>query len=246
MLIVQVLRSRKNVHAEILQIRNGVDTENFRPAVGDEREAAREAFGLPQDAFVIVTCSMLYPRKNVIALVRAAARMRTRPVCVVMAGPRGPDADYLAELDGAIEELPEGVEVRLLGSLAPERLGELQRGADLYALVSRAEGLPNALLEGMATGLPCVATDIPGSADVLADGGGLLVPLDDDVRLAALFDELAADAHERSRLGREARKLVEERYSFERIAERYRALYDRLLTPPESRGPLGVESDGAR
>jgi glycosyltransferase involved in cell wall biosynthesis len=217
------------ITCQVLQVPNGVDIDLFRPKEVGERERAREAFGLPLDATVIVTCSMLYPRKNVIALVRAAAAMKTRPLCVVMAGPRGPDAEYLRQLDAKIAELPEGVEVRLLGALESERLAELLRAADIYALMSRAEGLPNTLLEGMATGLACVVSDIPGSADVLADGGGLLVPLDDDASLVAVLDRLAEDASERARLGAEARSLILSRYAFARIASRYRQLYDSLL-----------------
>ena len=117
-----------------------------------------------------------------------------------------------------------------MGSLEPDRLARLQRAADLYVLMSRAEGLPNALLEAMATGLACVASDIPGSADVLADGGGVLVPLDDDTALVAELDRLAGDAAERGRLGREARQIILGRYSFDSIAARYRDVYDELLS----------------
>lgn len=226
------LLAQERVTGRVLQIPNGVDTELFRPAREGERERAREAFGLPRDATVIVTCCKLYPRKNVVSLARAAGRMRERPVCVVMAGPPGSDRAYLDELDAAIAALPEGVEVRLLGSLDPERLAELQRAADISALTSRAEGLPNALLEGMASGLACVATDIPGAADVLADGGGVLVPLDDDDRLAAELDRLAADADLRRRLGEEARKLIEDRYTFKVVAARYREVYDSMRGTP--------------
>jgi len=224
------LLAEERIVCEVVRIPNGVDTELFRPARAGEREAARRAFELPLESTVIVACCMLYPRKNVVALVRAAARMQVRPVCVVMAGPQGPDLAYLAELDAAIAQLPPGVEVRLLGSLSPDRLAALQRAADVYALLSRAEGLPNSLLEGMATGLACVASDIPGSSDVLADGGGVLVPLDDDQRLAGEFDRLAADAEERQRLGAAARELILERYAFSRVASRYRELYDKLLS----------------
>jgi len=234
------LRGQQGLRSRILQIPNGVDTELFRPAVDGEPERVREMFGLPRDALLVLTCCMLYPRKNVIALVRAAAAMRTRPVCVVMAGPPGPDADYLKQLDAAIAALPPGVEVRLLGSLAPERLAELQRAADVYVLMSRAEGLPNALLEGMATGLACVASDIPGSRDVLAHGGGWLVPLDDDARLASDLDRLAADPEQRRRLGREARALIERRFSFASVADRYLALYEELL----GRSPAGARRRG--
>lgn len=223
------LRSQEHVQSRLMQIPNGVDVELFRPAREGDLAQARDEFGLPQDATVVVTVCMLYPRKNVIALVRAAAAMKTRPLCVVMAGPPGPDADYLAALDAEIAKLPTGVEVRLLGSLDPDRLARLQRAADLYVLMSRAEGLPNALLEGMATGLACVASDIPGSADVLAGGGGQLVPLDDDAALAEALDRLAADPEARRRLGAEAREIILDRYSFESIAGRYLDVYHELL-----------------
>ena len=229
------LRAQPHVGARILQIPNGVDLELFRPARAGEREKARDSFGLPRDATVIVTCGMLYPRKNMIALVRAAALMRSRPVCVVMAGPPGPDAAYLEALRDAGARLPEGARLEILGSLEPERLAALQRAADVYALLSRAEGLPNSLLEGMASGLACVASDIPGAADVLAAGGGVLVPLDDDQALADLLDRLASDPAERRRLGTEARRIIEERYSFARVAGRYLQLYESLLEG-DSRG----------
>jgi len=228
------LRRRPGVRARLVRIPNGVDTDLFRPVVADEKRQARDAFELPPDAFVVVTCSMLNRRKNVAALVRAAGRSRVRPLCVALAGPRGEEHDYLAEVEEAIAALPAGVEVRLLGEQPPEALARLLRAADAFALVSRAEGLPNALLEGMATGLACIATEIPGSADVLAAGGGKLVPLDDEQALADALDVLAADTEERLRLGAEARTAILEGYSFESVAGRYQDLYASLLAPSGS------------
>jgi glycosyltransferase involved in cell wall biosynthesis len=223
------LRAQEKVRAHILQIPNGVDTALFHPASPDERARARKSLGLPDEALVIASVAMLYPRKNVVAIVRAVARMTARPVCIAMAGPPGPDPAYLEELDAAIAALPEGATARRLGALEPDRLADLALAADLFVLVSRAEGLPNALLEAMSAGLACVASDIPGAADVLEDGGGVLVPLDDDAALAETLDRLASDPGERGRLGAEARKLVEDRYSFSSVASRYRAVYDSML-----------------
>lgn len=223
------LRSRPGLRAKLVRIPNGVDVEFFRPAEVGEKRATRETFGLPQEASIIVTSSMLNRRKNVAALVRAAGGVATRPVCVVLVGPRGTELDYFAEVEAAIAALPEGVEVRELGKLAPERLAQVLRAADVYALVSRSEGLPNSLLEGMATGLPCVATDIPGSADVLEAGGGKLVPLDDEPALSAALEGLFLDAEAASRMGLEARATILEDYSFARIGDQYSTLYDALL-----------------
>jgi glycosyltransferase involved in cell wall biosynthesis len=108
-------------------------------------------------------------------------------------------------------------------------MAELYRAADVFVLASRAEGLPNALLEAMASGLACVATDIPGSRDALAHGGGLLVAAEDRDALARAIDGLAGNAPERSRLGAQARRVIEERYALGRVAERYLELYAGLL-----------------
>jgi glycosyltransferase involved in cell wall biosynthesis len=220
----QSFRSRSDFDVPILRIPNGVDTASFRPARGDERSAARRELELPAEALVIVTAGQLERRKNVVALVEAAGRMSQRPICLVLAGPPPTEEAYAAEL-----ALPPGVAARRPGRLEPERLATLLRAADLFALTSRAEGLPNSLLEGMATGLACVATDIPGSRDVLAGGGGWLVPLDDADALVARLDELASRPDERARLGAEALEIVAEQYSIASVAARYLEAYLALV-----------------
>ena len=91
-------------------------------------------------------------------------------------------------------------------------------------------------LEAMASRLPCVASDIPGSRDVLRHGGGRLVPLDDAGALAAVLDELAADPAASERLAAEARAVIERHFSLDSVAERYLATYRELLAaaPPRS------------
>ena len=209
----------------ILKIPNGVDTETFWPADAAAREAARGALGLPGDALIIVSVGRLEARKNLVGLVEAAARMRRRPLCVVLAGPPSPEPADNAALDRAIAALPAGVEVRRLGRVPTAALAELLRAADVFGFPSREEGMPNALLEAMASGLACVASDIPGSRDVLAEGGGILVPPGDGEALARALDALAADADERSRLGAEAVRIVERHYAIARVAERYVETY---------------------
>jgi glycosyltransferase involved in cell wall biosynthesis len=107
----------------------------------------------------------------------------------------------------------------------PRRLEE----ADAFVLPSLSEGVSNALLEAMAHGLPCIATDIPGNADLIRDREtGLLVRTGDADALARAMLELAADPALRERLGRAARTLVEERFDMGVIAARYAALYREL------------------
>jgi glycosyltransferase involved in cell wall biosynthesis len=210
-------------------IPNGVDTACFRPAGPGERDRLRARFGLPTDACIVVMAGGLIRRKNPLGLVEAAGRVRHRPLCLALAGPSGTAPGEPEELELALKRLPADVTVRQLGQLDGESMAELLRACDVFALPSRAEGLPNALLEAMASGLACVATDIPGSRDVLEHGGGELLPLDDPESLAAALERLAADPEARRRLGEQARSLVEARYSIESVAERYEALYRRLV-----------------
>jgi len=235
------VRADAAVADRAVRIPNGVDTERFAPREPAARRALRAELGLPGDAFVVVTCGEIGHRKNPVALVRAAARLRHRPVILVLAGPPGPDPADARALEAAMAALPEGVEARLPGDVPPDEVPRWLAAADVLTLTSRNEGLPNSVLEGMASGLPCVASDIPGSRDVLEDGGGELVPLDDDAALAARLDALAADPDRRAELGRIARARAEREFAFERIAGRYLALYGRVragLPPAEGAGAL--------
>jgi glycosyltransferase involved in cell wall biosynthesis len=222
-------REDPEFRARLLRIPNGVDTACFHPADLEARRAARRVFELPPDALVIVTAGDLDRRKNVVSLVDAVGRLPQRPVCVALAGPPASDPSYRAELEQAIDALPVGVTARLVGRLDPSRLADLLRAADIFALTSRYEGLPNSLLEGMATGLACVATDVAGSRDVLSEGGGLLVPLEDGDALVGALETLAENPAERERLGREALAIIERGYSLSNVAERYLEVYRSLI-----------------
>ena len=220
--------------ARILRIPNGVDCELFRPGGPGAQLAARRRFGLDEDALVVISVGRLEARKNVVALVEAVGKLSWRPVCLLLAGPQSPVAADRADLARAIAALPAGAEARCTGRIDAGELAQLLCAADVFALASRAEGLPNSLLEGMASGLPCVATDIPGSRDVLSGGGGLLVELDDCDALVEALDRLAADPEQRARLGREGRQLAELEYSLPSVAQRYLEVYASLLAPKEA------------
>lgn len=225
----ETLREQFGRRSGIARIPNGVDTERFHPANDGERLALRKEFGIPKGAFVTVLSGMRIRRKNGLGLIAAAARMQHRPVHVLLLGPPGDDAAYETRIRDAIGALPGGVTATLMGEKPSGELARVLRAADAYVLPSRSEGLPNSLLEGMASGLACVATDIPGSHDVLAGGGGLLVPLDDEQALADALDRVAGDADLRQRLGAKALQVIEFRYALDRVAELYGAAYATLL-----------------
>jgi glycosyltransferase involved in cell wall biosynthesis len=214
----------------IARIPNGVDTERFRPATDDERARLKLERSWPDADPVVLCCGVLSRRKNALAVVRAMGRLGSDAVTLVLAGPDPPDPEYLRELDVAVSALPPTVRVERTGRLDSDDLPRVIRAADVVVHASRFEGLPNVLLESLASGVPCVATAIPGSSDVLEAGGGVLVPPDDDSAMAAAIGGLLADASRRRNLGAEGCRLARERYSLVRVAGLYRALYDELVS----------------
>jgi glycosyltransferase involved in cell wall biosynthesis len=105
-----------------------------------------------------------------------------------------------------------------------------------FALPSRNEGMSNALLEAMACGLPCVATRVSGSEDVIADGlNGILVEPDQPTQMAEALRRLLEDSELAQRLGHEARATVVRDYQLSHNVERCLALYRHVLAEQAQR-----------
>jgi glycosyltransferase involved in cell wall biosynthesis len=101
---------------------------------------------------------------------------------------------------------------------------------------SRQEGLPMAVLEGMASGLPLVATAVGEVPTVVKDDRtGVSVPSDDVEALAAAIAELLRDPARRRRLGAAARRLMEDEYSAERMTADYLRVYDEAIAASSAR-----------
>ena len=104
--------------------------------------------------------------------------------------------------------------------------------SDIFVLPSLFEGMPLSVLEAMATGLPVVATDVDGTADVVQNGStGFLIPPKDSGMLAGKICELLLDARKRKEFGLKGRARVVQNYTVERMCNGYLSLYDSLLGP---------------
>ena len=103
------------------------------------------------------------------------------------------------------------------------------RRADAFVLPSLNENLPLALLQAMAIGLPCIATDVGGVREVLDDGAGILVPPGNVKALIAAMELLVARPEIAAELGAAARKRVEERFSLSRCADDHVRLWSEIM-----------------
>ncbi len=202
----------------------GVDLRKYQPLEGGERKEP-----------VVLMAARLLWAKGLAEYVGAARILRERGVACRFLLAGEPDYGNPAsvredELEGWREE---GV-VELLGHRSD--MPELLRGADVAVLPSSYfEGVPLFLLEAAATGLPLVASDIEGCRMVVEPGrNGYLVPCGDAETLADALEKLLVDAELRKRMGRESRRIAEERFNQRAILLEYVSLYHQLGVLRES------------
>ena len=168
----------------------------------------------------------LAEQKRVDVLLEAFARLAGRrpDVALRLAG----DGPERAALERRAARLGLAGRVEWLG--ARDDVPALLAEATVLALPSSGEGVPNVALEAMAAGVPVVATDIPGTRDVVADGAeGLLVPAGDAPALAGALERVLGDPALRERLGQAGRARAEGDLDLARVAAEHVALFEGLL-----------------
>lgn len=201
-------------------IANGIDIERFRPGMRTGRVRGR--YGLNGDDLVIGHVARFSAVKNHAVLIAAFAEvLHVHPKAFLALVGDGP---LRSDIEARVDALGIRSRVGFLGRLGD--LPEVYRDFDLLTLPSFSEASSMSLLEGMACGLPIVATAVGGTPDLLGQGeAGALVPNDDARSLAAALITLAGEPDARARLGQAARQRAESRYSEDRMLDAYEALY---------------------
>jgi glycosyltransferase involved in cell wall biosynthesis len=203
---------------------HGVESGDVRRDPG-ARSAARASLGLGADEPVIGTVGNLTTKKDHETLLRAVALAREEvpAIRLVLIGSGPLDA----ETRRRVAALGLADSVIMAGSR--EDVPDLLPGFDVFALSSRFEGLPIALLEAMATGLACVATTVGGIPEVVTDGrDGMLVAPGDPAGLAAALVALLADPRRREELGRNAANRAGQ-FDLTAAVRRIERVYDEAL-----------------
>ncbi|MCX7166534.1 MAG: glycosyltransferase family 4 protein [Rhodocyclales bacterium] len=210
--------------ARIHLIPNGVDGRQFYPASLEQRAAARSALGLDCERLVLYV-GRLSPEKNPRGLLDAWTGVDTQArdgALLVLVGD-GPDWDQVH----ARAKTPSLVGAVYLAGKRTDVMTWYQ-AADLYVISSYNEGLSNAMIEALASGLPVIATSVSGAEHIVAADAGIVVPIGDMVALAGAIQNLLVSAEKRSRLGLNARRVFEEHFSAAMVAGQINSLY-RLL-----------------
>ena len=206
-------------------IPNAVDPEFFSPC----DPAPRVLGGLPgTSGFRILCVGRLVEHKGIEQLIDAMAFLKP-PAELIVVG----DGALRGALEGRARASPSAGRIHFVGRVPLEDLPEYYRACDVFALpsVSRLEAFGIVALEAMASGLPVVASDIPGVREVVNDGleGYLADPLDPR-SFAGRIDTLLSRPLTRARLARNGRARVLREFTWTKVADRVVEVYEEVLS----------------
>jgi glycosyltransferase involved in cell wall biosynthesis len=223
----QAIRTEGLDPQKVVTIPNGIDVEAI--SASDGVAGLRESLELGAAGPVVLTVGHLRRVKGTDVLIRAAAKVCQRyPDALFLIAGAVHDSGFARELHALAAELGVASNVRFLGE-AKNAWG-LMKLCDVFCLLSRSEGMSNALLEAMACGRPAVATAVGGTPEVIEDGrSGFLVASGDDATAAERILRLLDDRESARAMGEAARRVVEERFSAERMIRDTVIQYDALL-----------------
>lgn len=221
----------------IEEVPNGVDLDRFRVAAPGEKAVLRRQLGLPEDGPLVLFVGVISPDKRPHVLLNAwlaAEQRRPSGSLLVFVGASDPRlfelGDRLSEqMQQTLAATGRGDRVRFVPPTpAIERY---YRAADVVVLPSMREGLPNVVLEAMASGLPVIASRLSGSTDTMITDtvNGRLVEIDDLQEFATALGEVLSDPATAARMGAAARRTAEDRYRIGVVADHWLRAYTSVL-----------------
>jgi len=232
--------------AQVFVLPNCLDTELFRPINQPwEKAKLREKLGLPGNSIVILFVGSMIKRKGIDLLIDSfiSVSKEVENLFLWIIGPsnlsENPslDQDFVESLLNEIDQAKLSDRVLVSGLIQHRQsLSDSYRAADLFVFPSRNEGLPNVILEAMASGLPVVVSDLPGLKSITKSGeNALVIPIDNSNKLSDAIKTLINRPHVAVNFGKAAREYVVKNHSFfewqSRLVQNYHQLIGRSLFP---------------
>lgn len=205
-------------------IPNGFDLDILKPDL-DVGAAIRSELGLPAGVPVVGHVARFHPMKDHVSFLRAAVEVASRlpKVQFLLVG-----RDVSPDNPALLGVIPADLLPRFV--FTGERLDStrLMQAMDVIVSSSWSEAFPNVLGEAMASGVPCVTTDVGDSAHVVGETGLVVPPSDPEALTNAILSMLNKGLDDRRRLGRDARCRIKQNFSLDAIVGRYAYLYESL------------------
>lgn len=222
-----VLKNNWSVPEEkITVLENSIDYGRFAD-VSISKEDAKRILGLPSDAFVFGTIGRLAPTKGLLYLIEAFPKVKEQKPSahLVLFG----DGPCRAEIEQQASNMSCRDSIHFLGHR--DNIEQLLRGMDVFVLSSVAEGMPRAILEAMAAGVPCIATEVGGIPEIISGNNvGVLVPPKDSEALTEAMVNITNITDEKlEKQVVKAQNRVRQFYSHQVVREKVRKLYESEL-----------------
>jgi glycosyltransferase involved in cell wall biosynthesis len=230
--VVQQLYQEGFMPEKVRLIYNGIETKSFQNL--PLKQDLRKALNINHDSLVFIIVANLIPYKghvdllNALSLIHSKLPKLWKLICV------GYDAGTLSQLKTQAQTLGIAEHVEFLG----KRLDtpKLLAAADIGILCSHEEGFSNAILEGMAAGLPMVVTDVGGNAEAVEDmRTGLIVMPRDPESLANALLSMALAPDLRTRFGQAGKERVQQHFTLQQCAKDYAEFYTSLVAEEDSK-----------
>jgi glycosyltransferase involved in cell wall biosynthesis len=211
-------------HSRVVRMVNGVDVHKFSPSIDKRIEKKNLSV---EGKRVLLYTGRLTSQKSLKTLLFAFHRsIEVIPNLYLFFVGDGEDRSMLEAL--AVEL---GIQDNVAFVRWTEDITTYLRGADIFVLPSLSEGISNSLLEAMAAGLPCIATNVGGSGETLGQDNnyGILVEPGNIDQLSEAINRLAANDQEALEFGARARQRILEHYELSVVGDRYFELYEKLV-----------------
>lgn len=199
----------------------GIDVDTIKKVEVD-RTKKRKEFSVGDNEFLITSVGRLEKNKNVENMIKAIAKTNNN-IKLLLCG----DGEQTDDMKKLAKEL--NVENRVIFAGFRNDIPEILKSSDAYMLISYREGLSRSLMEAMAAGLPCIASNIRGNVDLIEDGvGGYLVDPDDVDGISIAINKIAKDINLRNRMGQVNLGKVE-LCSIENVKKQMNEIYRSIL-----------------
>ncbi|HOW43045.1 MAG TPA: glycosyltransferase family 4 protein [Candidatus Omnitrophota bacterium] len=212
--------SEKAGFKRVVTIPNGIDRQRYSLAGAGKKEALRaQLLEVQPEGDMVLFVGRLGPEKNVATLIKALSLVKHDCFLSIVGDGvlRKKLIDFAAHCGSAHKVVFAG---------ASADVARWYRAADVFVLPSYSEGMPNVLLEAMASGLPVIASAIPSIQEIIDDGyNGLLFPPEDEQRLADQIDRILDNRAFSEQVTARALGCIEARFDFLRVAQQYEQIY---------------------
>lgn len=200
----------------------GIDLDKFQKKE-PTRQEIRNKLGIPEIKIILMSVGELTKRKNHMAVIEALACLKEYDILYVVCG----DGPMKARLRARAEELGVRERVKLLGFR--KDIAELHKMADIFVFPSLQEGLPVALMEAMASGLPIVASRIRGNEDLIQNNrGGYLVKAQDSEQLAEAISKMIKNPEQRDKMEKRNLEIIKH-YGQDAVLQKMKEFFNEIV-----------------